>query len=241
MKPTPTIADVFAGAQYGLPAKTQRRRKVLLVGAASRLGERVLSRLLASSQYERIYVLTQDTLASTETKLCPMSISAWTHQIDDVIAVVSSTATGATTLPRKRTEIYSSLAPNAVLAFATQAKAHGVTRFMLITPTDILTQPAAIYAQLANVMEVELHHIGFESLVVVRPSDYEIRQRNAGFGARYWNILLNTMTGLMVGKRHIPLSLEQTASAVVQAMLESDSGLRIIEADRLRMLLDGQN
>lgn len=234
MAVAPTVADALAGAQYRGAAKPAPR-SVLLAGASGRLGERVLGRLLASSAYQRIHVLTSEAMPSTESKLVPLPQTDWRTAVDDVIVVVSDPAAGAS-LPRKRTDIFSSLAPDAVLPLAEQARQLGVSRFMLVTPIDVLSQPSAIRAQLADVMEAQLHQLGFSSLLLVRPSDYEIRQRAAGIGQRFWSMLIHTVSGLMAGERHTPMSMEDTAKAVVQAMLDSAPGLQIIEMDRLHQL-----
>ncbi len=57
----PTISDALAGARYQAPAQ-KLKQSVLLAGAASRLGERILARLLGSSEYQRIHVLASDAL-----------------------------------------------------------------------------------------------------------------------------------------------------------------------------------
>ncbi len=233
---TPTVADALAGARYLVPGKA-RQKTVLVVGAAGRLGERVLVRMLGAPGYHKIYVLAANDMPSTEAKLCPITLSSWTTQIDDVIAVVSESTEPSVGLPRKRTEIFSSLSADTVLSLAQQAKALGARRFILVTPTDVLAQPAAIYAQLSNLMEARLHHIGFESLVLVRPSDFEVRNRQSGFVKRFWSILSNTAAGLMVGLKHTPLSLEDTARAIVYLLNDDAPGLRIIEIDHLHNVL----
>ena len=40
-----------------------------------------------------------------------------------------------------------------------------------------------------------------------------------------------------MGLKHTPLSLENTARAVVQVMIDSKNGLHVIETDRLHQLL----
>jgi hypothetical protein len=85
--------------------------------------------------------------------------------------------------------------------------------------------------------EAELHQIGFESLLLVRPSDAALRQRQSGIGKRLIGMLVNTAAGLMVGTRHAPLSIDDTARAIVRATGEQRGGLRIIESDHLHALL----
>lgn len=235
MMAPPSVADALAGARYQPPV-ADAAKTVLLAGAAGRLGERILVRLLGTAEYRQVHVMAEDTLPSTEPKLAPLTVSQWSHPVDHVIAVVSEDAVVEQQGLRKRTEIYSSLPPSAILPLARQAANLGVRRFVLVTPTDVLFQPAAVYAQLANLMEVELHRIGFESLLLVRPSGNEVRRRHGNMGERLFHMLLNVAAGLMVGARHAPLSLDRTARAVVQAMLDAKPGTSIIEHEHLHQL-----
>lgn len=232
----PTVADALAGAGYRAPAHADRK-SVVVAGAAGRLGERVLARVLGTPHYHRIFALASEAMPSTEAKLTTLRQSDWTSTVDDVIAVVGEGNTNSALPLRNRTEAFSALAVDQVLPLALHAKSMGVSRFMLVTPTNILSQPSALYAQLSNLMEIELHRIGFDSLLLVRPSDHEIRQRQKGLPARVLSLLIDTITGFMAGTKHTPLSIEDIARASVNAMLDSTPGLSILEPDRLHQIL----
>lgn len=233
----PTATAALAGAGYQPPASTTRKT-VLLAGAAGKLGERILARLLGMPEYQRIYVLSVSEMPSTEPKLFPMTAAQWTGQIDDVIAVVDDSGSADQAHAGiKHTDIFSSLVPDAILPLAQHAKASGASRFMLVTPIGILLQPAALHAQLASPMEVQLHQVGFDSLLIVRPSDHETRQRHTGLAQRFWGMLINTATGLLAGARHAPMSVDGTARAIALALQDSTPGLRILETDHLQRLL----
>jgi hypothetical protein len=232
----PTVADALAGARYQTPA-AHLLKTALLVGAVGRLGERILARLLATPEYRYVYVMAEYAMPSTEPKLRPLTTNEWTFRVDHVIALIGEHAGSGIAGSRNRTEVFSALGPNEILPLAQQAKLLGATSFTLVTPIDIFSQPAALYAQLANLTEAELHQIGFESLLLVRPSDAVLRQRQSGIGKRLIGMLVNTAAGLMVGTRHAPLSMDDTARAIVRATCEQYSGLRIIESDHLHALL----
>lgn len=233
---SPSLQDALAGARYS-PPLTAQSKSVLVAGAAGRLGERILTRLLGASEYSRVFVLASDTVPSTEAKLTAVTQSNWAHRVDHVIAVVGEHVDEVPGVRRKRTDIFSALTVDDVLPLALQAKALGIRSFMLVTPTDVLSQPSAIYAQLSNLMESELHQIGFDSLVLVRPSNHELRRRRGSIATRLIALVVDTASGLMVGLKHTPLSLEDTARGVVRAMLDSVEGLNIIETDRLHAIL----
>jgi hypothetical protein len=232
----PSVADALAGAQFQAPAQA-KRPSVLIAGADSRLGERILERVLGSGEYSRIHVLAADAMRSTESRLTALSFDEWTTRVDHVIAVVDDRDHGSAHLvPRKRTEIFSSLAVKDVPDLARRAEALGVVRFMLVTSTDPWSRPAAMHAQLANVMEAELTRLQFESLLLVRPAQYGMRHRSGQWRERFLRLLLDTMKGLMAGK-HPPITLDKTAQAIVKAIFDSPAGLTILETERLHEIL----
>lgn len=232
----PSVNDALAGARFQAPAQA-KRPTVLLAGADSRLGERILERLLGSGEYSQIYVLAVDTIRSTEKHLNAILLDDWTVCVDHVIAVINDRDPGSVhPISRKRTEIFSSLAVGDVPELARRAEALGTSRFMLVTPIDPWSRPAAMYAQLANVMEAELHRLRFETLLLVRPAQHSRRDRHGHFAQRFFGLIVDTMKSLMVGK-HPPMSLDNTAQVIVRAMFESPAGLTILETERLHEFL----
>jgi hypothetical protein len=232
----PSVADALAGARFHAPVSASKPT-VLIAGADSRLGERILERLLGSGAYSRIHVLTSDAMRSTEKRLDAITFDEWTVRVDHVIAVIDDRdPTFAPPAPRKRTEIFSTLAIDDVPGLARRAEALGVGRFMLVTPIDPWSRPAALYAQLSNAMEAELSRLRFEALLLVRPSQQGGRRRQGHLVQRFLGLLVDTMRGLMVGK-HPPMTLDGTAQAIIKAMFESPGGLTIIETERLHEVL----
>jgi hypothetical protein len=237
MSAAPTIADALAGAQHQpLDPSLNAPKSVLIAGAAGRLGERILAGALASSGYRDVYVLASDEMPSTEAKLTALIGAGgdnWPAHIDHVIAVPGTVAPHEVFAARRRTEVFSPLATDQVLPLARLARAMGVSRFMLVTPIDVLGQPAALRSQLGNLMEAELHRMGFESLLLVRPSDFEYRRHEGGFGKRLTRMVVDVARGLLVGPRHAPASIEDTARAAVRVMQEAGPGLTVLETDHL--------
>ena len=232
----PTVTDALAGARYQAPVTSQP--SVLIAGAAGRLGERVLAHLLGSGKYRRIHALASEPMRSTESRLHALTLAQWQERVDHVIAVVDDREpVSPAGVSRRRTEVFCSLACGDVLALAQHAESLRVARFMLVTPVNVLAQPAAMHAQLGDAMEMQLHRMRFESLLLVRPSDHEIRMRRSGIGQRFWRLLVDTAAGLMTGARHAPLSLDNTARALVQALLAGEPGLSVIEMDQLHRIL----
>lgn len=235
-----SLQQALAGAQFTPPAAGQTARSVLLAGAAGRLGERILARLLGDMAYQTIHVLADIPLASTERKLRAVALPDWNFPVHDLVAVVSEPDAGAGTpgagLARHgtRTGVYSPLHAGQLPDLARRARQLGVRRLMLVTPVDVLGQPSALHARIATLAEVELHQLGFESLILVRPGDHALRRQRRGLPSKVLGLLLDTVTGLMVGLRHAPLSVDDIARSAVDALAEEGEGLRILESDSLQ-------
>lgn len=75
MKPAPTVADALAGARYQAP-RPNNQKTVLLAGAAGRLGERILARVLGAQEYQRIFVLASEEMRSTDVNFSLTRFSA---------------------------------------------------------------------------------------------------------------------------------------------------------------------
>lgn len=237
MSTAPTITDALAGARYSVPL-VRPVQSVLVAGAAGRLGERVLAQALGAQHYQRIFVLASDEMRSTESRLTALTWAGdWNTRVDHVVAVVSESNDGLPSNPRKRTEVFETLGQEQILTLAQKAKEQGATRFMLVTLTDSLFQPSALHGHPANVMEMELHRLGFESLIIVRPSLIGMRRRSPGIAGRLTGMLVDTAAGLMMGLRHAPLSLENTANALMHALQEGGKGMQIIETEALHQLV----
>lgn len=236
MSVPPTVADALAGARYA-PASAAGKT-ALVAGASSRLGERILARLLSSPAYRRVYVLAANPMPSSEPKLTALPAAEWDVPIDDVIAVVDAAAGGPALSARQRSAVFTGLPLQELMPLARSARLKGTSRFMAVTPINVLAQPAALYGGLANLMETELHQLDFAALFLVRPSDRELRSRRRGIVKRLTGMLIDTAGSLMAGKRHAPLSIDDSARAIVRA-LQEESGrkLTIIETDHLHGLL----
>lgn len=182
-------------------------------------------------------MFTSDAMPSTEAKLTALRQSEWTETVDDVIAVVGEHESNTAPSVSGRTGIFSTLTAEQIIPLARRAKSLSVSRFMLVTPTNSLFRPSALHAQLSNLMEADLYEVGFEALLLVRPSDHENRQRRADLPARVLGLLVDTVTGLMAGARHAPLPIESIAQAAVRALRDSGPGLSILEPDRLRQYI----
>jgi hypothetical protein len=212
------------------------RKTVLIAGAASRLGERILTRALGAPNYREVFVLGTDDMPSTEPKLNVITEAAWSSPIDHVIVVVGTGQAPAVSTNGRRTDVFSPITADQVLPLARHARALGATRFMLVTPIDVLLQPAVLRSRVGNMMEADLHAMGFESLLLVRPSDTELRQRRGGPIQRLLRLVVDSATGMMTSQRYASVSVENMARAIVHAIQEDRAGLSVIETEQLQAL-----
>lgn len=210
------------------------RRTALVLGATGRLGERVLDQALGQAVYERVYAWAKAPVSASLLKMvtvpCPDSLAA-----DDVYCIVSEADAQC-----DRTEAFYSVSQHEVLALAKQVHEAGARRFVMVAPVSALIRPSALYQQLHNTAELELAAVGFESLVIVRPSLWHLRSQQGPWLARLLHATLQQIVGGMAGQRHAPVTSQAVAQAVLVHALRAAHGVTIIESDQLTRTIDTQ-
>lgn len=227
--------EVIAVAQSQAPATQEGSRSALVLGAGGRLGERILDQVLGQNVYEKVFAWSKGTLGTSLLKL--ISVDAPDAlRADDVYCVVHQEEEVQSA---RSAAAYHTVAAEDVFALAQQVFAKGAQRFILVSPISAFSQPAALYQKLQNVSEMHLAEIRFQSLVIVRPSTWSLRDKQGNFMERLIRATLNQIVGSMAGNKHAPITSETIAQAVVKQAVTAPAGLTIVEPDQLIKTVDG--
>lgn len=128
---------------------------------------------------------------------------------------------------------------DAVLAFANAAKAAGVTRFAVVSSLGANRRSGNFYSRVKGDMELALAGVGFESLVVVRPSLLAGNRAALGQPGRsgeQWALGLSAPFAPLIPKAWRPISAATVARGMQRALAERRPGLRIVESAELLKL-----
>ena len=144
-------------------------RTALVAGATGLVGRAILALLLAHKHYSAVHVVGRRAPSVQHPKLVvhtSESLTSWkSPEVDDVFI-----ALGTTIKVAGSKAAFKALDGDAVVAIATTAKAHGATRIAVVSAMGANAQSGVFYNQVKGEMEDAVSHLGFETLVIARPS-----------------------------------------------------------------------
>ena len=145
--------------------------KLLIAGATGLVGRLVLEKALADERVSRVVALTRRPIAAhgklenivLDFSAMPGEVAWWA-----VDGVVSALGTTRSETPSR--SAYRTIDHDYPLAVAGQARAHGATRFALVSSLGADPRSPFDYISLKGELEAGLRRLAFPSLTIVRPS-----------------------------------------------------------------------
>lgn len=127
----------------------------------------------------------------------------------------------------------------AVLAFARAARAAGVTKFAVVSALGASPTSATFYSRVKGDMEAALARLGFETLVIARPSLLAGDRDALGQPARPAERLalwLSAPIAPLLPKALRPIKAATVARGMLQAMTTRPPGVHVVESAELQQL-----
>lgn len=211
-------------------------RDVLLVGAGGTLGSALLSELLAGGGFRRVQALVEGPLASAVRGLVPL------HRAQLEATALGGTGPDTACLvfergrhSNGRDEAFTAPAPDALAAWGRRLQAAGVRRLLVVVPHAPSLLPAALQGGFASEDEHALAALGFEQLMVLRPSQDAPTASGGSWLQRVARLWLAQMR-FMVPQREQPLRAVRLAALVAELarlLPRAGRGTRIVPSERL--------
>jgi len=125
-----------------------------------------------------------------------------------------------------------------VLTVAKAAKASGFQKFIVVSSLGTRDGTKNFYLQTKAKMENALRELGFDSLVILRPSLLLGERDEFRIGEKVAEIAAVLMTPFWKGKlaRYQPIHAEQVAKAMVNLAKTKTDNVAIVESERIRRL-----
>jgi uncharacterized protein YbjT (DUF2867 family) len=163
-------AVVLAILEVAVMAATAADVQVALVaGATGLVGREVLAALLADKRYAAVHVVGRRKLSYEHAKLTQQVVNfsamGKLPRVDDVFIALGTTIKTAGSKQAFRAVDY-----EAVMAVALAARASGATKLGVVSAMGADAQSGIFYNRVKGEMEAGLETIGYESLVIARPS-----------------------------------------------------------------------
>ncbi len=211
--------------------------KLLIAGATGLIGSRALDRALADPRVDAVTVVARRNLTRQHPRL--------DHRLVDFAALpalppadAALCALGTTMRQAGSKPAFLAVDRDAVLAFARAARAAGATRLAVVSSVGAAAGSGNFYLDTKGRVEDALGGLGFERLVLLRPSlldgprdGFRPLERPAILAARLLNPLLAGPW-----RRYRAIAAQDVADALLEAVLARDAPPRILEYDAIRSL-----
>ena len=161
---TPTTDHSQVAAQASSASRT-----ALIAGATGLIGQAVLQLLMADERYSAVHVVGRRAPNVQHPKLVvylSASLTNWVSpEVDDVFI-----ALGTTIKVAGSKAAFKAIDGDAVVALARAAKAAGASRLAVVSAMGASSQSGVFYNQVKGEMEDAVSALGFDTLVIARPS-----------------------------------------------------------------------
>ena len=152
-----------------MPENSKVSRIALVAGATGLVGQAILALLLADKGYSAVHVVGRRAPTALHPKLVvhfSTSVTEWpSPTVDDVFIALGTTIKVAGSQAAFR-----AIDGDAVVALARSAKAAGATRLAVVSAMGASAQSGVFYNQVKGQMEAAVGQLGFQTLVIARPS-----------------------------------------------------------------------
>ncbi len=152
-----------------MPQNPDTTKIALLAGATGLVGRAILKLLLADSNYGAVHVVGRRPPGVQHPKLVvhlSVSLQNWpSPAVDDVFI-----ALGTTIKVAGSKAAFKAIDGDTVVAIAAAAKAAGASRLAVVSAMGASAQSSVFYNQVKGEMETAVSQLGFDVVVIARPS-----------------------------------------------------------------------
>lgn len=213
-------------------------KRALLVGGSGLVGRALLERLLAEPGYDEVHALLRRPIAGW-----PQHAKLRTQQVDFAALPQLATtddafiALGTTIKQAGSQAAFRAVDFDAVLASARAARAAGAKALFLVSAMGADPKSTLFYNRVKGEAEQAVQDLGFERMVIARPSlllgDRAALGQPARAGEGVAARLLQPLAGLLP-RAVRPIAATAVAQALVQAAREPQTGLRVLRSAEMQ-------
>jgi len=211
--------------------------KLLIAGATGLIGARALDRALTDARVSKITAVTRRRIerraAKFDQHLADFAALGTLPPADGALCALGTTMRQAGSKPA-----FLAVDHDAVLAFAQASLAAGARRFAVVSSVGAKAGSGTFYLDTKGRVEAALAAMGFERLVMLRPSlldgdreEFRPLEQPAILVARIFNPLLAGPW-----RRYRAIAAQDVADALLEAVLAPAAPAEILEYDAIRAL-----
>ena len=128
---------------------------------------------------------------------------------------------------------------DAVIAFAQAARRAGVKRFAVVSALGANAKSGNFYSRVKGEMEARLATLGFETLVIARPSLLAGDRASLGQPLRrgeLWTLALTKPLAALIPAAWRPIEAATVARAMLRGLNEGQPGIHVLSSGRMQVL-----
>ncbi|GIL06701.1 MAG: hypothetical protein BroJett031_32210 [Betaproteobacteria bacterium] len=235
MSDAPSLESAVAADRVRNVRADDGARTALALGLVGALGEELLARLVGSSEYRVVHVGVTQPIGSAAARFRPWVVGQGVVIADDAYVCLAGPETFVPAGSPLR-----AFAPGELLAAARIARDCGARRLVVVAPLDALLQMSAAAATIASSDEIELARMGFESVLIVRPTAADDTRPAGRWIAGLVRAAGRTLADIMLPTYARALSVKSAARAIVEAARTARSGVTVLGARDLLAIVEAK-
>lgn len=207
-------------------------KTALLAGASGLTGAELIRQLLDHPAYDKVISLGRRPLPIEHPKLVQHRFNFEQpdldgFKVDDVYCALG------TTLRKAGSQVAQyQVDHDYPLLLAQAAKACGARQYMLVSSISANANSRNFYLRTKGTLERDLQALGFDSLIVVRPSFLFGPRQEFRLGEKI-GIGLAKLFAPLIPKKYRGIHVQKVANALISNAQQNFNGLLILESDRL--------
>ena len=206
-------------------------KTAIIAGASGLIGRELVSKLINSDQYGVVYIIARKKTGFEDKKIRELIIDfenlsqlTFSEPIDDVFCTLGTTMKKAASR-----ENFKKIDYEYVIELAKLGKHAGASRFLVISSMGANPDSIFFYNQIKGLTEEDLKRIGYNRLVILRPSlllgkrpEYRFAERMSAFFMNVFNF--------MIPLNYKAIKAEKVAEYMLKMALKSTGSVTIIKS-----------
>jgi len=201
-----------------------------VIGATGLVGKQLVSTLLENKNFEKVRIFVRRDTGLNHQKLEQQVVDfgkteTWEKLLTgDVLFSALGTTLKQAGDKEKQWEIDYTFNLN----FAQKAKENGIENYVLVSSVGANSKSSMLYTRMKGELDEAVAKIGFQNLVILRPASLTGPRENRRMAEEISIPVLNFLTRFML-KNYRPISDKTVAKAMINAVLQTNSGKTIWE------------
>lgn len=205
-------------------------KTAIILGAGGLVGNHLVKFLLADSRYGKVVVLLRKKIDLIHVKLQQHIFDFDNPDKNLLVADEMFCCLGTTIKSAGSKAAFYKVDHDYVINIAEQGFLNGIKKFAIVSSMGANEKSGVFYNSTKGKTENDLKKIGFEQLIILRPSLLLGHRSEFRFGETVAKLLLVNLS-FIIPKKYRPIKGSQVAQALISSMNANEKGIHIIESD----------